>query len=492
MEQVKVETFASGPADAYDAVGIGTRRTHACQFYEDDAFLLASAGDFLARGLAAGQAVVAVATAPHRAAFQAHFESRGFDVERATARGQLALVDADELLATFMDDRRPHPSRFRSTVGALLLGAARGPQTPVRVFGEMVDILCRNGNIEGAIELEKLWNDLARKHRFSLLCGYSMSSFSKGAHGSSVSQICDTHAHVLPTERYQQAGEEARLREIALLQQRAQALAGEIEHREELERSLREALGRAEAASRAKSEFLAVMSHELRTPLNAIGGHVQLMEMGLHGPVTDQQRDALGRVQRSQRHLLALINDVLNLARTEAGQVVYVIESLPVAPVVAEVTSLLAPLFAGRSLSCNVAIADSEPLVARADHEKVHQILLNLLGNAIKFTPDGGCITVQAGPSRTSPAFIDIDICDTGIGIPADRLEAIFEPFVQLGARATGPREGVGLGLSISRTLARGMGGNLVAQSGQGVGSTLTLSLPRDVTAYDVSASPLA
>jgi signal transduction histidine kinase len=480
MEQAKVQTFVSGPADTYEAIGIGTRRTHACQFYDDDAFLLASAGDFLARGLAAGQAVVAVATAPHRAAFHAHFESRGFDVDRATARGQLALVDADELLGMFMDGGRPQASRFRSTVGALLLGPARGPQAPVRVFGEMVDVLCRNGNIEGALELESLWNDLARKHRFSLLCGYSMRSFSEGAHSPSVSQICDAHAHVLPTERYMQADDKGRLREIALLQQRAQALAGEILHREDLERSLREALGRAEAASRAKSEFLAVMSHELRTPLNAIGGHVQLMEMGLHGPITEQQRDALGRVQRSQRHLLALINDVLNLARTESGQVVYVIESLPLAPVVAEVTSMLAPHFTGRSLACEVAVVDSEPLIARADREKVHQILLNLLGNALKFTPDGGCITVQAGPSRTSSALIDIDVRDTGIGIPADRLEAIFEPFVQLGARTTGPREGVGLGLSISRTLARGMGGDLVAHSAQGVGSTLTLSLPRD------------
>src|SRR2546423_5657729 len=128
MEQVRDETFASGPADAYDAIGIGTRRTHACQFYEDDAFLLASAGDFLARGLAAGQAVVAVATAPHRAAFHAHFESRGFDVARATARGQLAPVGAGELLALFMEGHRPHPSRFRSTVGAQLPAPARGPQ----------------------------------------------------------------------------------------------------------------------------------------------------------------------------------------------------------------------------------------------------------------------------------------------------------------------------------------------------------------------------
>jgi signal transduction histidine kinase len=480
MEQASIQTYANTPVDAYESMGIGTKRTHACQFYEDDAFLLASAGEFLARGLAAGQAVVAVATAPHRAAFHAHLESRGFDVDRATARGQLALVDADALLGMFMDGEHPQPSRFRSTVGALLLGPARGPHTPVRVFGEMVDVLCRNGNVEGALELEALWNDLARKHRFSLLCGYSMRSFSDGAHGSSVSRICDAHAHVLPTESYLQADEDARLREITLLQQRAQALSSEIEHRKELERSLREALGRAEAASKAKSEFLAIMSHELRTPLNAIGGHVQLMEMGLHGPITDQQREALDRVQRSQRHLLTLINDVLNLARAEAGQVEYVIESVPLAPLLGEVTSLLAPLFAARSLSCEVALSASESLVARADRDKVHQILLNLLGNALKFTPDGGCITVQAAPSPTSADLIDIGVRDTGIGIPAERLEAIFEPFVQLGGRTAGPRDGVGLGLSISRMLARGMGGNLVAQSAQGAGSTLTLSLPCD------------
>jgi signal transduction histidine kinase len=306
-----------------------------------------------------------------------------------------------------------------------------------------------------------------------------MATFGDGTHTSSVASICGAHAHVIPTERYTQAEDDARPREIALLQQRAAALAREVERGKELEASLRDALARAEAANRAKGEFLAMMSHELRTPLNAIGGHVQLVEMGLHGPVNQQQREALGRVQRSQRHLLALINDVLNLARAESADVDYLAEPVAIAPLVREVTELLAPLFAAGSLSFDVTVDDRPvPLAARADREKVHQILLNLLGNAVKFTPSGGRLSVRVAASGDDDALVRIEVQDSGIGIPPEKLEAIFQPFVQLGRWESGPREGIGLGLSISRALARGMGGDLTAASAQGSGSTLVLTLP--------------
>jgi signal transduction histidine kinase len=334
-------------------------------------------------------------------------------------------------------------------VGALLREHARAASgETVRVYGEMVNVLCQQDNVAGAIQLEDLWNELASEYRFSLLCGYSMHSFPDKEDAATFASVCDRHAHVIPTERFMSMADSARLREIAELQQRARALESEIERRQEAERSLRVALDKAEAANRAKNQFLAVMSHELRTPLNAIGGHVQLMEMELHGPITDRQRDALDRVQRSQRHLLGLINDVLNLARLESAQVVYTVEPVAIVDLLSDIASLLEPLFAAKSLTCEVALpVVATPMVACGDRDKVHQVLLNLMGNAIKFTPPGGTVTVCPRVGDDPKAPVEIVVSDTGIGMPSEKLDEIFEPFVQISGDTNGKREGVGLGL---------------------------------------------
>ncbi|HEU0013778.1 MAG TPA: GAF domain-containing protein [Longimicrobium sp.] len=251
-------------------------------------------------------------------------------------------------------------------------------------------------------------------------------------------------------------------------------LAAQALERSRLFAAERQARAEAESASRAKTEFLAVMSHELRTPLNAIGGYTELMEMGLRGPLTPEQAEDLKRIRRSQHHLLGLINDVLNFARLEGGHVEFDIARVPLGGVLAGLEALVAPQVRERGLEYGYAAPDAD-LAAWADAEKVRQIVLNLLSNAIKFTPRGGSVRLECVRRE---GRVLVRVSDTGAGVPPDRLESIFEPFVQLGRSLTSVQEGTGLGLSISRDLARGMGGDLAVESPPGSGAVFTLALP--------------
>ena len=259
-------------------------------------------------------------------------------------------------------------------------------------------------------------------------------------------------------------------------EERARLLAHTERARKEAEISRLEAEAarmEAEKANRAKSEFLAVMSHELRTPLNAIDGYAELLELEVRGPITAAQRDDIKRIRRSQKHLLSLINDVLNFVRVDAGTVRYEIRDFSLREAIQDVEDVTMPQLRARRLRFVHRGCDADACI-RADREKVEQILVNLMTNAIKFTEPDGEITLECQPTSRQ---VTIRVRDTGRGIPADKLAEIFEPFVQV-ARVVGPSEGVGLGLAISRELSRAMGGDLVAESVLGEGSVFTLTLP--------------
>ena len=235
-------------------------------------------------------------------------------------------------------------------------------------------------------------------------------------------------------------------------------------------------LAEVEAASRAKTGFLAAMSHELRTPLNAIAGYAQLMQDGVGGDVSEQHRDYLARIRNSQQHLLGIVNDLLNYSRMEAGVIVYERELVVAHEVVEGVLAMVTPQVERKRLRLRRGVCTPD-VAAIADRLKVEQVVLNLLSNAVKFTPEGGTITVRCGREAQ---WVTISVRDTGPGIPADKLEVIFDPFVQLGRTLTSRHEGAGLGLAISRDLARAMHGDVRVESVEGEGATFTLILPVD------------
>lgn len=228
-------------------------------------------------------------------------------------------------------------------------------------------------------------------------------------------------------------------------------------------------------ANRAKSDFLATMSHELRTPLNAIAGYTDLLDAGVHGSLSPKQADALQRIQINQRHLLRLIDDVLDFAKLEAGHLHFDIDDVPVQETLEATRSLIETQLAAKGIAFE-CVAGDERLTCRGDRAKIQQVMANLLSNAWKFTPGGGTVRLFWD---STPDAVRIHVADTGVGISAGEVESAFAPFVQLRSGLRGRAEGTGLGLAISRELARAMGGDVTAVSEPGRGSTFTLTLPR-------------
>jgi signal transduction histidine kinase len=268
--------------------------------------------------------------------------------------------------------------------------------------------------------------------------------------------------------------------DVHFLQSVANLLAAAVERlrteaeRETLLASTAAARADAERASSAKSEFLGMMSHELRTPLNAIGGYAQLLEEEIRGPITAEQRADLGRIRRSQRHLLNVIDNVLGFLKMGSGRMKYDIEDVSVDAIVKASEELSRPMIDAKHL--HYSQSGTAELCVRADRAKLQQILVNLLSNATKFTEPDGHVRVECGAVAST---VHIRVSDSGCGIPPDRLESVFEAFVQVDGVQRRESQGTGLGLAISRDFAVAMGGQVLAESQVGRGSSFTVVLPR-------------
>jgi signal transduction histidine kinase len=276
----------------------------------------------------------------------------------------------------------------------------------------------------------------------------------------------------------------------------AQQLAESFE-RQRLYDAERTARAGAETARRGKDEFLAMVSHEIRTPLNAIVGYTELLEMQLAGPTTDSQQDYLARIRASSSHLLGIINDMLDLAKVEAGRLLVTRAEASARQVIQSALAIVHPQATERAVVL-LSHCETEPDVHyRGDPRRVEQIILNLLSNAVRFTDPPGRVTVSCRladmpefrppPDRAVPRWCSIDVSDTGIGIAPEHLPSIFDPFVQVESGLTRTRGGSGLGLAISRRLARLMDGDVTVKSHPGAGSTFTLWLPAAAAESDVA-----
>jgi signal transduction histidine kinase len=263
------------------------------------------------------------------------------------------------------------------------------------------------------------------------------------------------------------------------------ALEERTEAAEQARRAAETAGRAAESASLAKSEFLAMMSHEFRTPLNAMIGYAQLLDIGLAGPLTDQQRSYLGRMSASSEHLLGLVNDVLDLSRIEAGEARIVRDDALTGTATRAALDLVEPAASARGVQLIDVCPEGVPYVG--DEHRVRQIVLNLLSNAVKFTPTGGTVTIHCDTQTETPRDANLQgagpwsyirVVDTGVGIAPEEHSRIFQPFQQVETGHTRSQGGTGLGLAISRKLAQLMGGDLTVQSALGAGASFTLWLP--------------
>jgi phosphoserine phosphatase RsbU/P len=238
---------------------------------------------------------------------------------------------------------------------------------------------------------------------------------------------------------------------------------------------MEERLQASEGATSAKDQALATLAHDIRTPLGAIDGYCCLLEEGIHGPLNDRQLETLGRIRLSGAHLLSLLDNVMEMARLNAGAVRVSTERVRLVEVAREAVQILLPAAEAKLQTVEFA-PDADPVVL-ADHGRLRQVVINLIGNAVKFTPDSGRIEVQMSLcTEAGAAFAEISVRDTGPGIPESEQQAIFAPYFR--SSATEHIEGVGLGLAISRALVEQMGGELLLQSAAGAGACFTVRLP--------------
>src|SRR6185295_3376450 len=453
---------------------------HFVQFYEADGFLLNSLSGFIGKAIKSGDGAIVVATEAHRNGLDELLQASGLDVVGARTRGSYVSLDAADTLAKFMVNGAPDRDRFNQVIGGVIAGVTDG-RSRASAFGEMVALLWAEGNFTGAIRLEELWNELQKLHSFSLFCAYPMNQLGGERFVEPHSSVCSVHSRVIPAESYASVTDlDARLRTIALLQQKATSLEIEVNERRQVEERLRVALSgeqiaraEAETANRLKDEFLATVSHEIRTPLNAIIGWSHLLRSGRLDDASIAR--AIETIDRNAKMQAQLIEDILDVSRVITGKLRLRNESVDIASVINAAIDSVQLAIDSKDLHLEVTL-DPSARHTFGDAGRLQQVVWNLLSNAIKFTPPGGRIKIKVKRSKGNMLLL---VSDDGQGISPDFLPFIFERFRQADGTSTRHHGGLGLGLAIVRHLVELHGGSIKADSaGVGEGATFTITLP--------------
>ncbi|HVU50338.1 MAG TPA: MEDS domain-containing protein [Polyangia bacterium] len=456
---------------------------HVVQFYEDDAFLVDRVADFLAVGLAGGEPVIVVATPEHRASFAALLDRRGLDTDAAAARGQLVWLDAAETLARFMVGDMPDWTLFSSVFGEVLAQSRRRrPLACVRAYGEMVDLLWRAGNKQGALRLEAMWNEFSSSHSLSLLCAYVMANFFRAGDADSLRDVCRAHAEVWPAPPAGPADAARRIaepdaerRELSELQQHARSLEHEVEQRKELERALREALIREKAARqeaersvRYNEMFAGMLGHDLRNPLSAITtGANYIARLNAHQKTTK----AASRILSSAERMARMIDQLLDFTRIRVGG------GLSLAPSRFDLEELLCKVkdeLEAANPDRTVVVDVEGNATGEWDHDRLLQVFSNLIGNALHHGRSDHPVKVRCNGKRSKD--LSVSVHNAG-AVPPEVLPVLFEPF--RGTARYQRTRGLGLGLFITQQIIAAHGGTIDVASEAATGTTFRLLLPR-------------
>jgi signal transduction histidine kinase len=465
---------------------------HAVWFYESDSFLFDTVGRFLATGLRVDDGLVIIATASHREGIVQRLD--GMDVARAQADGRLTLLDARETLSRFMVGDMPDAGRFHDVIDRVIRRAREGRRPGrIRAYGEMVDLLWKDGNSRGAIRLEELWNDAGKAHTFSLLCAYAMGNFYREGDAARLVEVCRAHDHVIPGERSTDAEDSVEyLGALSSLQQRARSLESEIRHRRLLEEALRDALRergrveeelracvkreteareRAEASDSFKDMLMGILGHDLRNPLNTVLTTAHMMQArGDGGPDNGRRID---RIVSSGARMQRMIEQLLDVAsaRLTDGIPVNRIQAHDLVPLVAKIVEEARAGNPERAIEVRVA----GPCPALIDPDRFEQVVSNLVGNAITHgDPAQPVVITIAQRSRA----VSLAVCNFGKPIEPDLLPTLFDPF-RRGNKLKGRSFGLGLGLYIVERIVTGHGGTITVASSAEAGTRFEVVLPQ-------------